>query len=211
MLGGILYLGPDGTYQGLAYQRPKVHWEYRRDKAFIVTDPDTNLDRVQYMTEVCTDSLLPATEFADDCTSLSYRAIQDLHLCVEDAGGNSVQADLVRCRRAPTDVITAMCSTTNPHRYGMPPTIEAAVLTAVVLVSDTGYIGLLVDTDQSKPANDHQALEPVITFYTTGAPPIHELQHRLLDECDLSLDSPYATRTRPGGYGHCISTMDRPR
>jgi hypothetical protein len=87
--------------------------------------------------------------------------------------------------------------------HGMLPTIEAAILTVVVLDSDTGHIGLLVDTDQSKPANDHQALEPVITF---GAPPIHELQHRLLDECDLSLDSSSATRTRPGGYGCCIST-----
>jgi hypothetical protein len=114
---------------------------------------------------------------------------------------------MVRCRRAPTDVITAMCSSTNAHRHSMPPTIEAAVLTAVVLVSDTGYIGLLVDTDQPKPADDHQALEPVITFYTTGAPPIHELQHRLLDECDLSLDPSCATRTRRGGYGRCLSTV----
>jgi hypothetical protein len=114
---------------------------------------------------------------------------------------------VVRCRRAPTDVITAMCSSTNTHRHSMPPTIEAAVLTAVVLVSDTGYIGLLVDTDQPKPADDHQALEPVITFYTTGAPPIHELQHRLLDECDLSLDPSCATRTRRGGYGRCLSTV----
>eukprot|EP01043_Picozoa_sp_COSAG02_P118073 COSAG02_NODE_54650_length_295_cov_0.520408_1_plen_61_part_01 len=41
-------------------------------------------------------------------------------------------------------VITAMCSSTNTHRHGMPPTIEAAVLTVVaLLVSDTGYIGML--------------------------------------------------------------------
>jgi hypothetical protein len=45
--------------------------------------------------------------------------------------------------------------------------IEAAVLTSVILVSDTGYIGLLVDTDQTKPANDHQALERVVAFYKT--------------------------------------------
>ena len=113
----------------------------------------------------------------------------------------------MRCRRAPTNIITAMCSTAEPHRHGMPPTIEAAVLTSVVLVSDTGYIGLLVDTDQTKPAHDHQALEPIIAFYTTGAPTIPELQHRLLDECDLTLDPTFTTRTRTGGHGHCVSTM----
>ena len=108
---GIQIVLADGTTGDTA------RWEHRRGKIFIVSDPDTDLDLVRYMAEIYTDGLLQATELACDCTNIGYRAIQDMHLCVEDAGGNPVQADLVRCRRAPTDVITAMCSTAEPHRH----------------------------------------------------------------------------------------------
>eukprot|EP01047_Picozoa_sp_COSAG01_P071145 COSAG01_NODE_10967_length_2037_cov_7.679567_1_plen_176_part_00 len=84
MLGGMLYLGPDGTYQSLAYRRPTARWEHRRGKIFIVSDPDwperSNLDLVRYIAEVYTDSSLQATELRADCTNIGYREIQDMHL-----------------------------------------------------------------------------------------------------------------------------------